>query len=84
MLSCQGLYFLEELLRPVSDLSLARNRLSFMRSILPGVTPRYFGSEWSFAQVLTSPALRPLLPTRFREHPSSVAATLTLFSSLCA
>jgi hypothetical protein len=26
-------------------------RLSFMRSILPGVTPKYFGSEWSFAQV---------------------------------
>jgi len=25
--------------------------LSFMRNLLPQVTPRYFASEWSFAQV---------------------------------
>jgi len=29
----------------------ATSGLSFMRSLLPQVTPRYFASEWSFAQV---------------------------------
>ena len=59
------------------------DRLSFMRSLLPQVTPRYFGSEWSYAQIRGLEA-RTIVAFGAREHTAICALRFVLRASVAS